>query len=241
MYSSSCISSPGKKLKKRTFLPKIPAMQKGSMTIEASLVIPLFLFAVICLLSLMEMLRVFMETEMKLYDTARELAVVSFTGSKKSTGDDWIRLKLIYPVSSKSTLPCFSKTLLLENHVNVHIFNGYSKDQVRGEEDREQIVYITSDSGVYHTRRSCRHLSVSITEVSAGSIGSARSLDGSRYYLCPYCGSGYSAEDLSGMRLFVSDYGDRYHTRRNCPHLKRTVYAVALSQAGGRRPCRDCG
>ena len=211
------------------------------MTVEAALVIPLFLFAVIFLLSVMDMIRVYMETELKLYNTARDLAVVSYTGSGKSSGDDWIRLKLVYPVSSKTAMPVFSKTLLLENHANVHIFNGFSGDGISGKERQDEIVYITKDSEVYHKSRNCKHLSVSIREVSGGSVLGERNRNGGKYYLCPYCGRGLDKASLSGTRLYVADYGDKYHTKRNCAHLKRTVYAVPLSQAGGRRPCRDCG
>ncbi|MCR5282187.1 MAG: pilus assembly protein [Lachnospiraceae bacterium] len=217
----------------------------GSLTVEAALVMPLFLFAVISLLSVLDMLRTYMHTEMKLYNSARDLALISYSEKPYTTGlssdEDWIRLKLVYPARSRGG-SLFAHTLILENHVNVHIFNGYSGDRPKGDTKTEQeYVYVTEDSSVYHRSRGCSHLKVTIREVSYGSIGSLRSSDGSKYYLCPHCGRGMTKRDLAGMTVYASDYGNRFHTSRSCSHLKRTVRRIPLSQAGGRRPCLDCG
>ncbi len=215
------------------------------MTVEAALIMPLFLFAVIALLSIMDMLRTYMQTEMKLYNSARDLAVVSYSEKPYTTGPmsdaDWIRLKLVYPARSRGG-SLFAHTLILENHVNVHIFNGYSGDPVKDNgQKQEEYVYVTEDSNVYHRSRGCSHLNVTIREVSYGSIGSLRSKEGAKYYLCPHCGKGMKKGDLAGTTVYASDYGNRFHTSRSCSHLKRTVYRIPLSRAGGRRPCLDCG
>ena len=234
------ISSLGKQ-NMRSFLKKVslPVRQmKGSLTVEAALVVPLFLFACICLLSLMDMMRLFMQTEMKLYSGARDLAV--YTGASGSEGEDWIRLKLVYPATAKGG-HLFTHTLLLENHVNVHVFNGYGGDPIRERSEDEIYVYVTEGSEVYHRSRDCRHLHVSITQISGSARRGARNEDGARYHDCPYCTRGYSKEELSSATMYITDYGNKCHMRINCPALKRTVYVVPLSQTGGKRPCRDCG
>ncbi len=215
----------------------------GSMTIEAAMVLPLFLFAMMSLLSVMRMLQKSMETELKLYQAARNAAVYSAAvkeGAEGSDGD-WIRLKLVYPVSGQAAGP-FQKTLLLENHVNVHIFNGYSGDSGEGgDEQKEEYVYVTETGQVYHRSRECSHLNISVRSVRGSGLGGERSVDGSKYYRCPYCCKGFSSSDVGSMELFVTDYGDRYHTRLDCPGLKRTIRLIPISQVGGRRPCSRCG
>ena len=223
---------------------KAGRIRNASLTVEASLVMPLFLFAVIALLSLMDMVRTYMATEFKLYTTARDLAVYSYrekTDKSASPEEDWIRLKLVYPAKSRGG-SLFAHTLLLENHVNVHIFNGWSGDPVLQTANAgEEYVYVTEEGDVYHRKRGCRHLHVTITEVPFGKASKARSKDGGKYYPCPYCAKGMKQGDSTGTVVYVPDYGNRYHTMKNCAHLKRTVSRIPLSQAGGRRPCRECG
>lgn len=214
---------------------------KGSLTIEAALVLPLFLFAALALLSVMDMLTHFMDTEMKLYQTARSAAVYGYAAGNTTAGrqGDWIRLKLVYPVSGYGGR--FARTLMLENHVNVHIFNGYGSDEI-GEKSGEEIyVYITSDSEVYHRRRDCKHLNVSVQAVSTASVKGRRNQDGGKFYLCRYCGRGMTEGEGLPAEVYITDYGTLYHARIDCPDLKRTVAVVSLSEAEGRRPCKDCG
>ncbi len=231
--SRTCNNSRARKIKENS----------GSMTIEAAMVLPLFLFAMMSFLSVMRMLQKSMETELKLYQTARNAAVYSAAVKEGTEGNDgdWVRLKLVYPVSGQAAGP-FQKTLLLENHVNVHIFNGYSGDFAEGsDEQKEEYVYVTETGQVYHRSRNCSHLNISVRSVHGAGLGSERSADGSKYYRCPYCSRGFSAGEVETMELFVTDYGNRYHTRLDCPGLKRTIRLIPISQVGGRRPCSSCG
>ena len=213
---------------------------RGSLTIEAALVLPLFLFACLALLSVMDMLTHYMDTEIKLYQTARAAAVYGYAAGGKGNGqEDWIRLKLVYPLRGYGGR--FAKSLLLENHVNVHIFNGYGGDEI-GEKSREDIyVYITGGSEVYHRRRDCKHLNVSVQAVSRAGAAACRNKDGGKYYPCRYCSRGISHAPADSPKVYITDYGVLYHTRIDCPDLKRRVSVVRLSEAGGRRACRDCG
>ena len=191
----------------------------------------------------MRMLQINMETELKLYQAARNAAVYSAAVKEGGTGaeGDWIRLKLVYPVSGQAAGP-FQKALLLENHVNVHIFNGYSGDFVgKTDEAKEEYVYVTETGQVYHRNRDCWHLNVSVRSIRGSGLSGERSVDGAKYYRCPYCGKGISRADASSMELFVTDYGNRYHTRLDCPGIKRTIRLIPISQVGGRRPCSACG
>ena len=59
--------------------------------------------------------------------------------------------------------------------------------------------------------------------------------DGSIYYACESCGSNCTNV------VFVSPYGNRYHSTINCDKLKRNVIAVPISEVGERTPCSKCG
>ena len=54
------------------------------------------------------------------------------------------------------------------------------------------------------------------------------------YSPCEYCGS-----EANGAVL-VTTYGDRYHSRGDCTGLKRTVYRVKKSQVEGLGACKRC-
>ncbi len=212
-----------------------PSARSGSLTVEAAMVAPLFLFFCISLISVMDMLRIYMHTEMKLYSAARDLAVASAGAGE----DDMIRLSLVYPVTSMGTPRYFQKMLVLENHVAVHAFNGYSGNDLSWNRGEEEYVYVTQDSEVYHRQRSCKHLNVSVTAVTRDNVSKERNLDGSKYRACPYCKKVFPNSD--GNNVYITDYGNRYHTMADCPDLKRSVTRIPISQTGGRRPCRDCG
>lgn len=252
-------------------------MAKGSLTVEAAFVMPLFLLSCFVILSLVDAMRIYTETELKLHQSARQLSVYAAAGSVADTGGktdsfgssaaaqsasakqltaaiqsasatqsasagaqtDWIDLSLVYPLSPQIKGPGF-RVLILKNRCKVHKFNGYDDragDQINKE--REEYVYITDRGSVYHRKRSCRFLNISIKEVKGREIAKKRSKDGEKYYACSVCCSSGAGE--KGQTFYITDYGNRYHASILCPDLKRTIRVVLLSQAGGRKPCKECG
>lgn len=85
-----------------------------------------------------------------------------------------------------------------------------------------------------HLSKNCSYLKLSIQGVDKDIVGELRNKDGSIYYACDDCGNRDSS------RVFVTDYGNRYHTTLQCSGLKRTIYLVPISQAQGRTPCSKC-
>lgn len=45
----------------------------------------------------------------------------------------------------------------------------------------------------------------------------------------------------AGGVCYITDYGDRYHTSAGCSGLKRTIYTVTLAEVKGKGVCSKCG
>ena len=99
----------------------------------------------------------------------------------------------------------------------------------------EQWVYVTPYGTVYHYDRACRYLDLNIHAVNRKSLLTLRNADRKIYRKCESCGG-----SENGM-VYVTDYGTRYHSSLACSGLKRTIYMIKLSQAGGRKACSKCG
>ena len=82
---------------------------------------------------------------------------------------------------------------------------------------------------VYHKNASCSHICLKIT----GNAAIQDIVHSSKYAACEKCihkGSSLSA-------IFVTAYGDCYHSTLGCSGLKRTIKAVRLKDVGRLRPC----
>lgn len=99
----------------------------------------------------------------------------------------------------------------------------------------EEWVYVTPYGTVYHRDRTCRYLDLNIRAVSIRSLVTLRNADRKIYRKCESCGNSKSTT------VYVTDYGERYHSSLSCGGLKRTIYMVKLSQVGGKKPCSKCG
>lgn len=203
----------------------------ASMTLEAALVLPLFLFAVMNLMSFMEIYRLQSNMNMKLHKAAKEMAVTAAT--LDSLGPDEC-VDFIYPYQAKpfAAVVGFSEFTMF-SRMRTRIWTGYDNEEA-GEEG-EELVYITEYGEVYHRSKSCSYLKLSIRAVGLRYISELRNADGACFYACEECGSQCT------NTVFVTSYGNRYHSTLQCSGLKRTITAIPLSQAVGRAPCIKCG
>lgn len=246
-----------------------PAYEKGSITVEAALAVPVFFLAVVSLLYLMELMAVRTSVRAGLQAAGKramqdacivsvftplqiERDVVEAVGEKRLEnsmivgGSEGIqcegsylsavtgigKLQAAYEV--KLPIPLFSvPPLSFVETVRIKAWTGYEREAFGREED--ETVYVTETGIVYHKDYYCTYLKLSIHIVQASETGSLRNVYGGKYDSCEKCFQGTSAA------VYITDSGDRYHSSLSCSGLKRTVYAVPLSEAAGKGMCSRCG
>ena len=151
---------------------------------------------------------------------------------------DYILLKADYVM--KFPVKLFrSKDFLISQKTRLRKWNGWHS---LNRNSREEIVYITAHGEVYHLRKSCPYLDLSIRKILAKELDSIRNQNGGRYKECELCGTGIDLKQLlySKKELYITDYGDKYHFSITCNALKRTVFQIKFSQVNGMEGCPKC-
>ena len=207
-------------------------VESASMTIEAALVLPLFLFAVMNLMSFIEIYRLQSNWNMTLHQTVKELAAAG--GAADITGEDEC-IDLICPYKAEPFVSVVGfSDFVMFSRMRTRAWTGYDAEAVKVNEE-EEIVYITEYGEVYHLTKSCSFLRLSIRAVDIELVESLRNADGSCFYACEECGG--KCTNI----VFVTSYGNRYHGTLQCKGLKRTIQEIPLSEVGGRTACKKCG
>lgn len=263
----------------------------ASMTVEASILLPMFLFFFLNLGCAIEMIRLHGNLQLALWQIGSKLSVYGYAVSsgempKEDGGEDWwkelagaafassyvkgqmiksageeylnhsplrngagglqfweseifgskdeIDIVVTYSVSPWSGVIGFPP-FRMANRYYAHIWNGYGLD---GEEEDTRIVYITETGTVYHLTKSCTHLQLSVSLISADEVSDARNQYGGKYHPCERCARG-SVPSV----FYITDEGNRYHYDRECSGLKRTIYSISMEEAveEGYRACSRCG
>ena len=208
---------------------------EGSMTVEASIAIPVFLFAILNLLSI---ILLFGEYSSNLADMHRRAKELSVHAHILEDGQD-VNNDLIILTKAQKLEPIFSfmgfDTARTIVNCRVRKWTGYdvlSEPEIIIEEER---VYVTPMGKAYHKDRNCSYLNPKILSVATTKIEEYRNGDGERYKICRVC----KDKTLTGI-CFYTEYGNRYHTTLKCSGLRRTIYSVMLSEVEGRHLCNKC-
>lgn len=216
--------------KKRASRPALP----GNMTVEAALVLPIFLFAMLNVLSMILMFQTFSAEEGKQHQMGRELSLLSYG---QETGEQDIRLVKLSRIHAPIAVAAFPAASVVNGCV-MHKWIGYdlSQGDAAAGEEKEDMVYITRSGSAYHRERNCIYLNPSIRMMAFEQAQTARNHDGQRYTACEICGPG-------SVVVYVTEDGIRYHSTVSCSGLRRTIDCVALKEAvaAGRHACPKCG
>jgi hypothetical protein len=159
---------------------------------------------------------------------------VSWLRSSVLKGDECIDLIAQYTVKPPISLMGYGSSLMY-NRIRTRAWTGYDNAKKGEGAGDEEIVYITETGTVYHRTRTCTYLKLSIRAVDKSSLDALRSEDGGKYYACEECGK----SDTS--TVYITNYGNRYHTKLSCSKLKRTIMAVPISEVGDKGACSKCG
>lgn len=262
--------------------PVINKKAQGSMTLEAALVLPLFLSV---MLSVLQFARIMLVSSMLLcgmHSTAKEIAAYAYIrelgivdtdstamelmaggisavyarGRIREVGgvtDDmgtWTLLQSKILQDEKVDLtaaymPDQTLTLIPAPKIKARIrarvrawtgrmHGGAGEGEEAEAEEEEERVLVTQTGHVYHTDENCTYLRLSIQSISRDSLANRRNASGGKYHACEKCGSGGTSN------VYITTYGDRYHTSLECSGLKRTVESVPKSEVEGWDCCSKC-
>lgn len=105
-----------------------------------------------------------------------------------------------------------------------------------GGDSRDETVYVGRYSTRYHRSRSCHYLANNLSAVSYEQAAAMRNKGGGKYYACRVCGAGAG----SGSTVYITPYGESYHTTKNCTAIIAYVQAVRLSEVEYMGACSYC-
>ena len=243
--------------------------RNGSVTVEAAVAVPIFFLAVVTLIYLLEMMAIHTAVRSGLQyagkKAAKETCItqmlmpsrvendvvhaigenrinrsiidggsrgIDCSGSRMSARTGIGNLSAEYRV--KIPIPVFGITpVKCSETMRIKAWSGYEKE---GFPDMgNDTVYVTETGLVYHRGYHCSHLDLSIRMTDMNIIAGLRNENGGKYYPCEHC-----VKKSSG-NIYITNSGDRYHNSLSCSGLKRTIYAIPLSEAAGRGACSRCG
>ncbi len=239
--------------------------EKGSLTTEAALILPVFMMGLLTLVSILFMHLASMRIQASLLHEAENLAILMADGKSIALSsvrdeiadgipEDTLRFiengregldltgsmiddgEYISLCMSCSLVPLTDFFGLIRVPLTKRCLAHVWCGYENGFFPDMEYVYITDDSEVYHLDRECSHIRLTVMQTDPQEVVSLRNSSGGRYRPCGICHS-----SLSDAVLYVTSDGDRYHNSISCSALKRTVRAIRKSETGDRRPCRRCG
>lgn len=241
--------------------------KQASLTVEASFVLPIFLFAMMLISYIGQLIACQDEVQQVLTRIARE-ASAEYGTTKNSifTNQLYYKAKFVSYMKGEGLLVSFSESTLLEKNDEIDLvvtytmktpFSSIFHDSIRmrqrvhtraftgvekrgyANEQANKTVYITPTGRVYHEDLECTYLKLSISKIFFSDLERKRNESGGKYKECEKCGRG---NDISATSpIWITNYGDRYHRTKSCSGLKRTIQKMDLSQVGNRTACSKCG
>ena len=201
--------------------------RSASLTIEASIVIPIFLFFAITFLSFISLTKSELGSQIELDNKVRSMS--RYTTFASLTDEVYLsdHYKWKFPY-----FPGDAFSIDVYEHCKSRAWIGAKIN----ESTDEQIVYVTETGTVYHKIPGCTHIKLSIETTTYDAVKDLRNSYGGKYSPCEKCGKGAK---YAGV-LYITETGDRYHTSIKCSGLKRSVTGIKISEVGERGKCSRC-
>lgn len=210
-------------------------LKKASLTVEATLVLPVFFFAVLTMMSFMDFYKLQTEHLISLCEKAKIGGITGYvfngSGVENITIPDYYTYQ---PIGGMFPLSKIHKVIF----VKVRTWTGKDHQAQQTEEQEiEAMVYVTETGKTYHTQLSCSYINLSVQQVSGTAILTKRNKSGQGYSACEIC----SKNQRPAGSVYITDSGNRYHNLGSCSGLKRTVKMIKESEATGYKRCSRCG
>lgn len=244
--------------------------RKGVLSVEASICVPLFLIAMMALISIANMYYVYERVYSSVCEEARYIAVYSHDGNAYSIGgvqaniEERLGEKLINSglIRDGAAGLDFSESDLSNQEIAIIAVNYYYAIPF-GITPLDDIKFscravIHTWTGYVNGLNGLSSISEYVYMTKNGKVYH-RSRECSHIRLHIRCVSGkdmkslrnnaggkykkceYCKPKLKDERLYVTEDGDRYHNSLTCSGLKRTVVRVRLSDIEGVSACSRCG
>lgn len=250
--------------KKRAFYTSSGSCKSASLTVEAAMAFPIFIFAFWIMLYGFKITELQAKVQYALNVTAEDMAAYSdvkssaaasaffLTGLKSCNADvsfvsgTWAGFNL-----GKSNIQKKDSMIYLEANYKIKLpqllgikFSVPCIQSVctrafngRSLKDKAagKIVYITTGQTVYHTDRQCSYLNLSIQKIMETDFKKQGSSYLKRYTACSSC------KNKEGYGyIYITEDGTKYHNTLACKNLKRTIERAMLEEVNGRRLCSRC-
>lgn len=210
-------------------------MREASLTVEAAVIVPLFLIAMFTLIFTIDLCRVYVIEQVEIGKKAKQLGTYAYlTGEYMQDPyvDLYERYSYKLPVS---LIPNGTIDIALRGRVHAWVGRTAAECEADRNAITEQLVYVTDHQAVYHTNSACTYLELSVYAVDQEELNHARNQSGGRYKACEKCQSG-----AGGGTYYITDHGDRYHSSRSCSGLTRNVRLLPLTDVSGLNCCSRC-
>lgn len=122
-------------------------------------------------------------------------------------------------------------------------FVGADGNRFDGEFEEGDHVYVANNyvnSSVYHLNLNCTYLIKRTTSFNYKNLSHYRNYENKKYTKCDYCFRSIRLNDETVC--YITQYGDRFHYRSNCPLMTAYVTKIPKTSIEGYnlRPCFKC-
>lgn len=243
---------------------------KGSITLEAALVVPIFFFAMLCMVYLLEMVAIQTSIHHALHSAGKELMEQSYVSPIISTdsieshmvrsiGEERLEGSMI--VGGATGIDCSGSrvdwnTSVIELSVQydmeipvlmfrIPIISKADTLRVKG-----WTGYVSGAEGsteqelVYVTDNGLvyhKDKNCTYLDMSVRAVDADKMDETRNKSGGKYYACGYCKnKNPDTYFYFVTNYGERYHSTLNCSRLKRNIYVVPLDEVYGKGGCSKC-
>jgi len=202
---------------------------KGGFTVEAAAVLPLFLL-------FMLMFFVFFNVSEEQGSICSSFVFAAKEAAVLEHMKDEEKMITLQTVHMERPEICAYPGQTVFGHVLVKARAWTGRERLFDTDARsgQKMVYKTVSGTVYHTDIDCSYLNPSIQTLPRAQVQNRRNSSGEKYYSCDLCEGDHSDQ------VYITDYGNRYHSSVGCSGLKRNIMIISSEDAKDCPLCSKC-